>query len=111
MRYFEDYKEGDKVGLTVVRDGKEKKLTIELGESQGHDAKSFRFTFDGDTDDFQFPGGLHKAMKEIEIHLDEDDLHDDIEFLHRDRKDDLNEIREEMEELRKELKKLKEDSK
>lgn len=99
------YKPETKVSISIIRDGKKKKLKATLGEAE--QAFSFRF---GELDNLKFPGVKHKML--LKMHpegLEEFKFHG-FPFDREEFKEQMNDLRKQMEELKLELKELREET-
>ena len=98
------YEPEAKVSISVIRDGKKKKLKATLGE-----AKQDYFYKFGNLENFDFSGDKHKMLlKMIPEGLEDFEFHG-FSFDQEKFKEQMEEMREQMEELKLELKELREE--
>ena len=96
---LEDREEGDKVNMMVMRQGKEKQVTIELGKMEESEDNVFHFSFDDHGMKLcpPSPPALPNNLK-MEIYKDGmDEYKDNMEQL----KKDMEKLKQELDELKK----------
>jgi len=100
MRAISRYEDGDEVEVKIIRDRKEKTLTVMLVEKTGR----FRYHFKSGPEKYQF------YIPEMEIEIPEIDR-EELEELHEKLREEFNlheeELKEELENLNEELKQIK----
>jgi hypothetical protein len=98
------YEPETKVSISVIRDGKKKKLKATLGEAE----QDYFYKF-GNLENFDFSGDKHKMLlKMIPEGLEDFEFHS-FSFDQEKFKEQMEEMREQMEELKLELKELREE--
>jgi hypothetical protein len=91
-----------KVSVSVIRDGKKKKLKATLGESE----QDFFYKF-GNLENFKYPGNKHKMLLKMHPEGLEDFEFHGFPFDREEFKEQMDELRKQMQELKLELKELR----
>lgn len=98
------YKPESKVSISVIRDGKKKKLKATLGEAE----QRFSYRF-GDLKDFKHVGDKHKMLLKMHPKDLEGFEFRGFPFKHENFKEQMEEMRKELDIMKEELKKLREE--
>lgn len=103
-RTIRSYKPESKVSISVIRDGKKKKLKATLGEAEQDYLYKFR-----NLKDFKHPRDKHEMFLKMHPKNTEDFEFRGFPFMHDDFKKQIAEMRKELEIMKEELKKLKDE--
>lgn len=97
------YEPETKVSISVIRDGKKKKLKATLGETE----QDFFYKF-GNLENFKYPGDKHKILLKMHPEGLEDFEFHGFPFDQERFKEQMEEMRKELDTMKEELKELKE---
>lgn len=98
------YEPGTKVSVSVIRDGKKKKLKATLGEAE----QDYLYKF-GKLKDFKHPRDKHEMFLKMHPKNTEDFEFRGFPFKHENFKEQMEEMRKELDVIKEELKKLREE--
>lgn len=98
------YKPESKVSISVIRDGKKKKLKATLGEAE----QDYLYKF-GNLKDFKHPRDKHEMFLKMHPKNTEDFEFRGFPFKHENFKEQMEEMRKELDIMKEELKKLKDE--
>lgn len=104
--YVLDRKEGDQVTLSILRDRKQQKVTVEVGIDESGSGGLFGHWNSPDIDIIRVPqlrGLLRGNFQAPVIEFDEEELHRDMEELRRELKEMERELKKELREIEERL--------